>query len=124
MKEKKIYIVHIIPKKKPKELRRKINETEEAEVIKKYGWKCFYCGIPLSWKDDDCVYMYANGKKVKRGEQKYRKGSFDHVIPFERGGPTIIGNIVPCCLKCNISKHCRTPDEWKNRWYEKDEAKR
>ncbi|MGD3109495.1 HNH endonuclease [Streptomyces sp. YGL11-2] len=36
----------------------------------------------------------------------------DHVIPFARGGPDKLGNLVPACEACNASKNDKTPPEW------------
>lgn len=37
--------------------------------------------------------------------------SLDHVIPRSRGGPTNWENIVAACLRCNVRKGGRTPQE-------------
>lgn len=37
--------------------------------------------------------------------------SLDHVIPRSRGGPTSWENIVCACLRCNVRKGGRTPQE-------------
>lgn len=37
----------------------------------------------------------------------------DHVIPISRGGRHSIGNIVPACMKCNVSKGNKYLFEWK-----------
>lgn len=37
----------------------------------------------------------------------------DHVIPLSRGGKTELDNLVTACPACNLSKHNKTPDEWK-----------
>jgi 5-methylcytosine-specific restriction endonuclease McrA len=37
--------------------------------------------------------------------------SIDHVIPRARGGPTTWENVVCACLKCNVRKGGRTPEE-------------
>lgn len=37
--------------------------------------------------------------------------SLDHVVPRSRGGGSSWENIVCCCLKCNIRKGGRTPEE-------------
>ena len=37
--------------------------------------------------------------------------SLDHVIPRSRGGSAIWTNIVCCCVRCNVRKGGRTPDE-------------
>ncbi len=53
---------------------------------------CPYCGQPL----------------------KGRKITMDHILPQDRGGPTIPNNLVPCCSSCNEEKS--NMDEWE---YEK-----
>lgn len=50
---------------------------------------CTYCGVGLD----------------------HRWSEFDHVIPFDRGGPNTIDNIVRCCRDCNRSKFTKTPAE-------------
>jgi hypothetical protein len=37
----------------------------------------------------------------------------DHVIPYSRGGATILSNLTTACAPCNLSKHARTPEEWR-----------
>lgn len=37
----------------------------------------------------------------------------DHVIPVSRGGRHSIGNLVPACRICNVSKNDRTIMEWR-----------
>ena len=37
--------------------------------------------------------------------------SLDHVVPRSRGGEQTWQNIVCCCVKCNVRKGGRTPDE-------------
>jgi len=37
--------------------------------------------------------------------------SLDHVIPKSQGGKAIWDNIVCCCVKCNVRKGGRTPDQ-------------
>lgn len=39
------------------------------------------------------------------------QGTFDHVIPFERGGQNTLLNLVRCCLTCNREKFTKSPDE-------------
>jgi transcription elongation factor Elf1 len=48
---------------------------------------CHYCGITLE------------------------VGTFDHVVPFDRGGPNQFFNIVRCCLTCNRNKYTKTPEQ-------------
>jgi 5-methylcytosine-specific restriction endonuclease McrA len=37
--------------------------------------------------------------------------SLDHVLPRSQGGGTSWGNLVCCCVKCNVRKGGRTPDQ-------------
>lgn len=37
--------------------------------------------------------------------------SLDHVIPRSRGGPTTWANVVCACVRCNVRKGGRTPEE-------------
>jgi len=37
--------------------------------------------------------------------------SLDHVVPKSQGGKTTWENIVCCCIKCNVKKGGRTPDQ-------------
>jgi 5-methylcytosine-specific restriction endonuclease McrA len=37
--------------------------------------------------------------------------SLDHVMPRSQGGPTTWENLVSCCLRCNVKKGGRTPEQ-------------
>jgi hypothetical protein len=37
----------------------------------------------------------------------------DHVIPFSKGGGTVLSNLTTACKTCNVSKRARTPSEWR-----------
>jgi len=37
-------------------------------------------------------------------------GTLDHVVPVAQGGA--LGPLVPACVRCNQSKHARTPGQW------------
>ena len=50
-----------------------------------------------------CQYC---GKKFSTAEL-----SLDHIVPRSRGGPTTWENIVCACLKCNVRKGGRTPNQ-------------
>lgn len=38
--------------------------------------------------------------------------TLDHFVPFSKGGPDCLGNLIPACLSCNSSKRDRNPEEW------------
>ncbi|NUP15378.1 MAG: hypothetical protein HOZ81_04600 [Streptomyces sp.] len=39
----------------------------------------------------------------------------DHVVPLSRGGAHAIGNVLPACPPCNLSKNAKLLAEWKRR---------
>lgn len=39
-------------------------------------------------------------------------GTWDHVVPFYRGGTNEIANIVRCCMTCQRTKFTKTPEEF------------
>lgn len=53
------------------------------------GGRCQYCGA--SYEEKELTY--------------------DHVIPRSRGGQTEWTNVVTCCVRCNLKKGGRTPEE-------------
>ena len=74
----------------------KLYVVSKKQMKKLYDSPCFYCG-------------------------SFQRIQADHVIPISRGGKHSIGNLVPACAKCNMSKHNKTIMEWR-KW--KNEAKR
>lgn len=69
--------------KSPKPLRR-----DWERLVARYGGMCAYCGV-REWEH------------------------IDHVIPVCRGGTHSIGNLLPACAKCNLSKKDRLLVEWR-----------
>lgn len=62
--------------------------------------------IELAWIETaslTCVYC---GIHLERGQ-----GTFDHVIPLDRGGRNVASNIVRCCLTCNREKFTKSPEQ-------------
>ena len=58
-------------------------------VFERDGYRCQYCG------------------KIVESPQ------CDHVFPFSRGGRSTMDNLVTACPRCNMSKHAKTPEEWR-----------
>lgn len=50
------------------------------------AWACIYCGAP--WEH------------------------VDHFQPLARGGANVLGNLVPACALCNVTKADRDPWEY------------
>lgn len=61
-----------------------------AESLARKPLQCFYCEIGL----------------------EVGQGTFDHKLPFDRGGTNEDDNIVRCCLTCNREKFNKTPSEF------------
>lgn len=56
-----------------------------------YQQPCGYCGV------------YVEGQM-----------QIDHIVPIARGGSHKIGNLLPACPTCNMSKGSKTLSEWKH----------
>jgi 5-methylcytosine-specific restriction endonuclease McrA len=48
--------------------------------------------------------------------------TIDHIIPIDQGGRHEAANICLACKKCNCSKRNRTPEQWTDRWYLRDDS--
>jgi len=60
------------------------------EMLASMPGACHYCQIDLAIQD----------------------GTWDHVIPFHRGGSNLVDNIVRCCMTCQRRKFTKTPAEY------------
>lgn len=68
----------------------RISASDLAETWVRDQGRCDYCDILL----DPMI------------------ASFDHVVPFTKGGTNTLDNIVLCCITCQRSKYTKTPDEY------------
>lgn len=66
-----------------------ISERDWKRLVRRYDFKCAYCG------------------------RKPRSVHMDHVIPLKLGGRHAIGNVLPACHQCNSSKNARLLAEWR-----------
>lgn len=66
-----------------------LTHEEWQETLWYFNYECAYCG------DDDT-----------------QKLTFEHVIPFSKGGPFTKENIIPACQYCNGSKNDRDLEDW------------
>lgn len=68
-----------------------VTERDWRRLVARYGGRCAYCD--------------------RKPETLHR----DHVVPLSRGGRHSIGNLLPACPPCNMSKHTAFLVEWKQR---------
>ncbi len=73
--------------------RRQLTEAEKAQVVGRYGVKCFIDGHPIDSQDDL---------------------EFDHVKPVAAGGLTTVENSAPVCRKHNREKRTMSLSEYRD----------
>jgi 5-methylcytosine-specific restriction endonuclease McrA len=58
---------------------------------------------------------YLNNKKkiLKKARLRYKTNHLDHVIPLAWGGLHDISNLCLACPTCNLRKHIKTGDEFR-----------
>ena len=61
-----------------------LTSNEWLGILKKYYWRCAYCG-----KEFDL----------------FNRPTRDHIIPISKGGDNVKENIVPACKSCNSKKY-------------------
>jgi len=64
-----------------------IEDINNLYVIQ--GARCYYCSVSI--------------------EDRYHR---DHMTPLIKGGSNLIDNICLTCVRCNLSKHTKTADEY------------
>ena len=84
-----LHIPAVIRLKKKVALRKKDVKFSRANVYERDGYRCQFCGEKKS----------------------ARQLTYDHVVPYSRGGKTEWTNIVTACGTCNRRKANRTPEE-------------
>lgn len=63
--------------------------AQDLGLIEQMEPECFYCDVGL----------------------EIGQGTFDHVVPLDRGGRNQSYNIVRCCLTCNRRKFTKSPEQ-------------
>lgn len=66
----------------------RVSGADIARLVSRYGNECAYCRV--------APYEH-----------------LDHVIPLARGGQHRIGNLLPACEACNLSKAAKLVSEWR-----------
>lgn len=68
-----------------------VTTRDIRRLIHHYGGCCAYCGV------------------------RPEKLHIDHVVPIARGGRHSIGNLLPACADCNLSKNATLLSVWRHR---------
>lgn len=66
-----------------------VTSRDWVKLVRRYRHRCAYCG-----GNEGGIHM-------------------DHVVPVSRGGRHAIGNALPACQACNLSKGAKLVAEWK-----------
>lgn len=66
-----------------------VSTRDWLRLLNRHGYRCAYCG------------------------ERPTKIHMDHVVPLMRGGKHQIGNVLPACAPCNLSKNARLLADWK-----------
>ncbi|WP_152497314.1 HNH endonuclease [Roseovarius sp. THAF8] len=82
------------------------------EVIRRDGYTCRYCGIPVIPKRVRELLHRLYPEALPWGRKEIEQHAafqalwlqFDHVTPFSNGGSNDSDNIVVCCAGCNFGK--------------------
>lgn len=64
--------------------------------------RCYYCGLPM-WLKNPSTFAAALGISAKEASQL--RGTAEHLIAKQEGGPNSRANIVAACLRCNATRH-------------------
>lgn len=84
--------------------RKKLVKTErgitKVALRKKFGSKCYYCGIEMD-------FSTGAGRVFNRS-----MATIEHLIPLAKGGEHTFENTVLACRHCNISKNSKTEAEF------------
>lgn len=99
-KTKREYAKNPLPWKNARDRRRAlIRSASETRIVTSRDWQRMLLAYAHC-----CAYCGASGEMT-----------MDHVVPISRGGRHAIGNLVPACLSCNLTKNAMFLAEWKLR---------
>jgi hypothetical protein len=99
----------------PKESRIKVRmptTEEQNRLIKHFGYRCAFCGIPLIHRRirSRAAKLYPEAVPWGRTNQSQHAAfqamwlQFDHVLPHARGGNNSHENLVVTCAPCNFGR--------------------
>jgi 5-methylcytosine-specific restriction endonuclease McrA len=103
------------PKTLPKNERDSVRmptKSLEIELLKRDGFNCRFCGIPLIRKETRVFFHKKYPNAVRWGKTNTEQHAafqamwmqFDHLIPHARGGKTSKDNLLITCAPCNYGR--------------------
>lgn len=84
-------------------------KPRRLKILERDGWKCVYCGQPLTY--DLIPSPYGDGAYVS--PKGYQYPTMDHVHPRSQGGKHGMDNVVAACGKCNSRKQAKPAEQFK-----------
>lgn len=104
----------------PSGTRPPISENIRAQIFRRDGWLCRYCGAPVilaqamkylerfardSGITEPLAYYHLNWTRTTAPLLDHIGATADHVKAHSRGGTGEVDNYVTCCWKCNSRKN-------------------
>jgi hypothetical protein len=92
---------------------------EKAVLIKRDGFHCRFCGIPVIRKEIRVLLNKAYPKSLPWGKTNGLQHAafqamwlqYDHLVPHSKGGDNSLGNMVITCAPCNFSRMSHSLEE-------------
>lgn len=97
----------------------KVKASMDAYLTKNPDALRYHARQRKAWKKTNGMFLVTLKEDKKlRNKACFYCGStdsiqLDHVVPLSRGGVHSIGNLVPACMSCNLSKNKWFITEWK-----------
>jgi 5-methylcytosine-specific restriction endonuclease McrA len=93
--------------------------SEKAAIVKRYGYHCVFCGIPVVRAEVRRAFAKAYPDAAYWGKTNVTCHAafqclwlqYDHVVPHSRGGDSAVENLVVTCAGCNYGRVGYTLEE-------------
>lgn len=103
----------------PKQLQRMPTSSQIALLLKRDGYHCRFCGLPVIRaevrreivKAYPAVVLWGRGNENQHAGLQALWAQYDHVVPFARGGTNELENLVVTCAACNYGKMSYSVEE-------------
>lgn len=93
---------------------RKNNRPKIAAAKARWNERARSAGPAFTWQEFEALIVLYEGRCAYCGSTP-RIIEHDHRTPLSRGGANNIGNILPCCRRCNSEKGSQTEAEYRAR---------